>query len=433
MTRSLAFFDGDITKGWQRALAYAGDGGRVATMLDVADARIATLKSHKRWDRRGVWSSYVTTSSAEYVGVSKGGNRILIVAHGVGPLAQPTDYKRVYKKRGDDDRCPRGAISRKDFHALEAGKFGDVTIIDYDAIFDRYEYPFLEAVGADVLRNDPWFKARVGPRWEEFLDALVKADLEYAESSEAQGRVWETTSKKFPPIVGMEGPRNEASYGFREWAGRPRQTFEKVNQWLDEGMALANLLTLGQPTKTHFPEYRPRAVVSTQLDLHSHGDGTRFVAMPPGTTADFTTVDSNQILSKHWRDLIIPAEGKPSRLRHIMEFGDGWFAQTLKTGESMDTGVPEHPIKSMRKIGPGVFRTEIIGYYGFLRYGLHEVEAIAPPEANAYVVGDAQIVDNAKFHEVPVTFYHADIDYQHRLMTTDEIEADVNLLTKLVD
>lgn len=426
MTRSLAFFAADAPLAWLRAEAYAGPGGRVATMRDIADARIATLANERRTP---AWNSYVTTASAEYVGTSKQGTRILIVAHGVGPLAHAADYKKVYKKRGEDRASARGAISREKFLALESGKYGEVSIVDYNAIFDRYEYPFMESVGADLLRKDPWFKARIGPRWEEFLEAHVKADALFGES-QAKVRHMEKTAK-FPPLFEMGGPRNEASYGLREWNDNPRRTFEMVNDWLDAGMALAHLLAVGQVMKSHIPEYRPRPVLNTDLSVHSDGNGSRFVGMPEGTTADFTEVDGRSILAKHWRDLMVPAEGKPSRLRHLMEYGDGWFAQTLKTGESMDTGVPEHPVKSMREIGPGVFRTKIGGYHGFLRYGLSEVEAIAPPEANAYVVGDARIVDDYKYHEVPVTFYKAEIDHSRRLLTTDEIEADADLATKL--
>lgn len=432
MSRSLAFYSQDASQSWQRAYSYAGIGGRVATLPDIAAARVTALADHKQWSRRGIWRSYVTTTSAEYLGVSKGGNRILIVAHGVGPLSQPSDYDRVYQKRGKDRPSKRGAISREEFLALESGKYGDVAIVEYDPIFDRYEYPFTEAVGGDLLHNDPWFKARIGPRWEEFLEAHVKADAEYGKSGEAGVRPGERTAK-FPPIIEMEGPKNEASYGLREWNGYARRTFETVNEWLDDGMALAHLISVGQAMATHFPEYRPRAVLSTQLSTHSNGDGTRFVGMPQDTTADFTAVEAHNILRRHWRDLMIPVKGKPSRLRHLMEYGDGWFAQTLKKGECMDTGVPEHPVKSMREIGPGVFRTVIGGYYGFLKYGIHEVEAITPVGANAYVVGDARIVDDGKFHEVPVTFYNAEIDYTRRLMTDAEIEADAALVTRLAD
>ena len=81
----------------------------------------------------------------------------------------------------------------------------------------------------------------------------------------------------------------------------------------------------------------------------------------------------------------------------------------------------------------GRFETKIEGYYGFFRYDMKEVEAIAPPEANAFTLGKIGIMpdSNHGVHFAHVEFFKADIDLTKRLYTCAEIEADDALLVRL--
>ena len=80
---AMAFYhDEGLVPAWKHAAKFAGPDGRIGTMLDVVDARIASSVDDFPWN------TYFTTASAEYFGYSRGGKRILIVAHGVGKQAR---------------------------------------------------------------------------------------------------------------------------------------------------------------------------------------------------------------------------------------------------------------------------------------------------------------------------------------------------------
>lgn len=118
---------------------------------------------------------------------------------------------------------------------------------------------------------------------------------------------------------------------------------------------------------------------------------------------------------------LIPAIGEAAPMRKIMKHHDNkWYTTPLKKGDSMDHGIPEHPISKVKKLSKGRFTTTVGGYYGFLRYDIKEVEAIAPEGANAYVVEDCGLIDTTE-HWVNVVFYQADIDLTKRALSPDEI------------
>ncbi|MDD3487201.1 MAG: hypothetical protein PHF35_02365 [Candidatus Moranbacteria bacterium] len=158
-------------KVWEMARKFAGKGGRIATLPDIIQARLRTgLNS-------GAWSSYFTTTTTEYIGFSRGGNKIIIVAHNVGPLSTLEGILNAYtfwKREGDRDRATEGGmISQKDFLALESGNCGEVSVIDYDALSKLYggnsQIQYGKFLGADEAMNDPLLNARLGPRAKDYI------------------------------------------------------------------------------------------------------------------------------------------------------------------------------------------------------------------------------------------------------------------------
>ena len=64
----------------------------------------------------------------------------------------------------------------------------------------------------------------------------------------------------------------------------------------------------------------------------------------------------------------------------------------------------------------------------------NEVKRIAPPEANAYTVGDFEIEwkdGNPTHHVAPVTFYKIEVDTTQRLDRTGDIQHDFGLVMSL--
>src|SRR5690606_9287292 len=100
-------------------------------------------------------------------------------------------------------------------------------------------------------------------------------------------------------------------------------------------------------------------------------------------------VDVHERIQKNWRSLMRPTRLNipPSSFFALMKMGRDWFTQYPKKGERMDTYEPEFQVTSIKRVGRRTtFRTTIGGYHGFFKYGIKEVEAIAPPGANAYSV-----------------------------------------------
>lgn len=101
---AMAFYHQDgLPAAWKQAMKFAGKGGRLATMPDIIASRLETNPGEMPWE------TYFTTLTAEYLGFSKQGNRILIVAHGVGPMSTLEGVQKAYSwEYTDKERDRRG-------------------------------------------------------------------------------------------------------------------------------------------------------------------------------------------------------------------------------------------------------------------------------------------------------------------------------------
>lgn len=103
----------------------------------------------------------------------------------------------------------------------------------------------------------------------------------------------------------------------------------------------------------------------------------------------------------------------------------------------MDTGEAEYRVTSLESIGnPILFRTTIGGYHGFYKYGIQEVNVLAPPSANAYYfVSEPEIESadgDAKYHIATIQFCCVNIDNTQRLMRQDQLAHDFDLMMSLL-
>lgn len=121
--RAMGFFQsGDLAKAAAQALRFAGDGGRLGTMLDVVDARLATTLGSNAWER------YWSTSSWEFRGRSRGGVELLAVHHGGGPLGVPDAMAEAYARSTREDVGAR--IPQQLFWYFLDGKFGPIATVE---------------------------------------------------------------------------------------------------------------------------------------------------------------------------------------------------------------------------------------------------------------------------------------------------------------
>ena len=429
---AMAFYNPQgFVPAFKQAKAFAGKGGRVATLPDIIEARLASKPGDVPWE------SYFTSMSAEYVGLSKAGHPIAIVAHGIGPMATLDGVLATYEHEFRDKNRDRrgGRITQAEFLKLESGEYGEVDVISLESTWGWREYQFSgHAITSKEITEEPLWQARLGNRW-----------LEYARYHAAHASEWERKNSldyPRPCILAMDGANN-CSYNNREM----------FDHWMKEtpGTAIAHLLSIGQLMRSHHQYYKydyrmmeNRTSLASDVSAHEWWNGTRLLGIQPGSN-DLIVHPGlppyHELVKKHL-DKLWGANPKGERetsngFWHLLKIGKQNFTEYPKQGEQMDLGEPEFLVTAIKRVGtPQQFRTTIGGYHGFVKYGINEVRRLAPHGANAYTVGDFEIEStdgNPTHHVAPVTFYKVTADTSRRLVRMNHIYRDFELIMKLVD
>ena len=113
------------------------------------------------------------------------------------------------------------------------------------------------------------------------------------------------------------------------------------------------------------------------------------------------------------------------------------FTQYPKQGSCLDTCEPEYAIISQHEIGgPTLFRTTIAGYHGLFEYDIKSVQAIAPPDANAYHFISDPVIEwhdgDPTHHTAQVQFLHVAVDTSKRLMRANQLRQDFDKMMELL-
>lgn len=409
---AMAFYHGDgLVAAWKQASQFAGKGGHVATLPEVVQLRLNSAPGAIPWER------YFTTASAEYVGIGLDGRRLLIVAHGVGPMATLDGILKAYSHHfNDKTRNNRGGrINQQEFWDLEQGKYGPVSIVDLEAYIARYEYPFMEFLQYDDACTDTVLLARLGDKAKDYCAAHRDHAKQY--------HLERGHGKRDPYILQVEAASN-CHYLYYP---------------LEEGMAFAHLLSIGGLANVSHEHSRVPSL-ACDVGCHEWSNGVRLAGVRADSSLDsiHEGPDVQNLLHRNWRNLMQPIkEPKPIGFRALMRVGKEWFTHYPKQGACMDSYEPEFHVLSAEKVGgPVEFRTTIGGYHMFVKYGIKEVEAIAPPGANAYaMVGEPWIVKSKgdpSHHAFRVQFYHLELDNTQRLMRAKQLAGDYNLLMELM-
>lgn len=162
-TAAMAFtHPSDLATAAEKASRFAGPGGRMATIPDIVDARMASAPGSPAWELG------YTTSSAEYVGHSAGGVPLIVVAHGLGPLTDPEGSPEVFIQKATGGGEWR--MSPEAFRAMTDGFYGPVAIIELRSILRSRKFALMEMLTYDQTCDDPLVRARLGIRCQEFLD-----------------------------------------------------------------------------------------------------------------------------------------------------------------------------------------------------------------------------------------------------------------------
>lgn len=260
-------FHYDFISAWNQAGEFSGTGGRVATLPDIVGARLVAKPESFEW------KNYFTTSSAEYMGFSRGGNRILIVAHGIGPMSTLKGILKAYSYEIDDYKKSRerrgGRISIKEFRNLEDGKYGEVSVVDMEALLKRYEYPFLEYLTASQTLSEPLLKARFGPKAGDYIKCISL----FAQDYHRKNGVGEIAD---PYILQMRDAAN-CSYMFSKEG--------KINKIGDKS-AFAHLLSIGgladnYIASANYDKYPEYLCLISEVGCHEWSNNVRLVGIRP--------------------------------------------------------------------------------------------------------------------------------------------------------
>lgn len=446
---AMAFYHGDgLIPSYNYAKAFAGEGGRVATLPDIWDVRLARLKDRLEMEpgmmRPGApWDTYYTTTSAEYMGRSRGGNLIIIVAHGIGPMRDLDWMVKAYRHEfRDESRDIRGGrIDREEFLRLESGDYGEVGIVDLRSYLSRYRFPFISHISYEQALTDPLLHARMGARWSEYVSAQKAVSDQWHEANK-EGEAkrlarWRVTNPRPANIFDVS---DNSNFNYRSMFERP-QYLKAVTQ--DGKYAVGHLLsTGGVQTAQYTGNDADYTGVVSDIGLHSWYDGTRFVGIR--SDSDLSNIHSGPsnlraAICKHWKRIGVPAGHKDPLPRERGFYRlDGKSDFTVRQDDDskvLQASDPEFKVLDATEIGRGEFVTEIEGYHGFFRYCPKDVRKIAPPEANAFnFVSDPEIVwndGNPTHHKVSVVFFRANVDTTLRIPTEAEILRDFALTMKL--
>ena len=413
---SRSFFnDLGFAASWKTAQAFVGDNGRVATMKDIVFARAANDTDTE------VWNRYYTTTSAEYVGLSKKGVPLVVITHGSGPLFTPEDWEQAYAQREGFHPQNNGYIDIASFHELLDGKYGDVTVIDLSTYSSERNHKLCDYRTMDEALDDPWTIARMGG------DATLAAAY--------FKRVVDTGLSEHPQGVSDIVFNLGLGHGALSYAG-PDWKAIGIHENMPNGdgkLAAARLLSISQLTNTYGVGEDRKVALLTEIDHHGRTNGSRFVGIRDNAAAgikeggDFTDVAFNSP-----EKITVPhtGEGSPA-YEQLIEQSGKLFVQARKEGCVMDSGYPLHHLKSSSKVGD-VVRVNLGEPASpfFFKYDNADVLRHAPEGANAYLTVSKH--QDGRGQAVGVQFYQIEADYETRILGRDEVYADIDLLVKLV-
>lgn len=288
MVTAMAFYHRDgLVPAWRHAMRFAGNGGRIAILPDIISARTATELGSIAWEK------YMVTLTAEYIGRSRGGSKIVIVAQGIGPMSTLKGILKAYKLkrepiRGRIDTDESGRISRDEFLKLESGTFGPVEIIDLEAV-KKWEYRHMTLKEAT---DNPLVRARLGTQWEKYLEKHQKFAREF--------------SRKHNPEYINDPMFLQMAYGWEYIADHHYEHGELINISVNvpNYQAIAHLIMIEPPFFTHFREAPPGGCLCCNVGCHGKTSGVRLVAIKEGSgIPDIYSVGDTENILNGQKDL----------------------------------------------------------------------------------------------------------------------------------
>lgn len=386
------FWDRCLIKAYTLANGFYGKDGKVATMPDVVVAKAITD------ERSLLWTNYVTTTSGEFYGKSKGGIPIIVVAHGIDAILQDEEIMKRSTKNLREN--PMIQLTPEEFQRLKNEFYGPTEVIPHSTIVKMREHPASVLSYDQAMAEDPLLFARLGPKAADFLTRHRQITLR-----ESGNSLIVTNDHKY-------------SHNPRENAG--------------------GLITISQLNDCR--RGSGKSSISTDIDVSDLTHAARFIAM---SGKGYLGAVNNRLesilrdLEANWELLTTPTEGSQGKELYVLQTrGAKNFTEYREDDDIMDSGVPQFPVRCLKRVGePTTFTTQILGYHGFFKYHQADVRKICPEGANAYTVGEPTVIyegGNPVKHAVSIRFYSADVDTSRRILREEEIKGNIGLVQKLL-
>lgn len=423
-----------IEDSWRAASFFAGPGGHVATLPEIARMRSRLGKNSNMWNRA------YTSSSAEYYGLGGDGRPKLIVAHRVGPMSDYTGVMGAYVWRWGDKirRHHGGRIPASDFLRLEAGGYGKVKIVDPGFFAEASDYELIKlktvsapisvldiqdyldyclvagrgdvfdvALTAEEALHDPLLRMRLGKHGANYI--IKNNELARKSCKCSRPKVMTTSQSYNTSYVVLDLDE-------RVW--KPVST--------ESGWAFAHLLDLSHLSFSSSREYG--SGLFSHSYPHEYWYGARMVGIPEGALMKYGAteeLDPYDMIRSDWERFMRPVshEVDPITPYRVELLNGEWFTRYPKASPEeacMDSGDLQHHVRSVRLVGTGRFDVDEMF---FLRYPLSKVRGIMPDGANAYEIVRVGSKGGDGITPVTVQFYEADVDTSRSLPRADELES----------
>jgi hypothetical protein len=380
---------------------------KLATFHDLINLRI-----NQNHDDSFVWNRWLTPFATLYLG-RHNEKRLIVIAQHLGPLNNKERFLQWAESGKKDDGSNRKQygsaglpkISQQEFTDLIEGKFGEVSILDFDEYYTKYgtnvQNSFIHFADA---WDDPLLKLLFGAKCNDFLEKHLQISSDNAKKKGKQ-----------------EGAENKIlEIGIRDRYGWYLFSSNKIDFPDDEPIAL--FLTFGRLNSYGNHDLS----LGTEIRTHEDSGHANFVVLND-ENEDVLGIDYNY--EKHWQDCLVNNEEKIPDFFSLMNIGDKLFTQYPKEGARMDSGEPMFEITEYETVGESTFfKTEIYGS-PFLKYDIKEAMAIAPKGANAYII-DGEILGRETVN-IPVQFFKVQVNSQQRILRDLEVAGDLDLLLKI--
>ncbi|GHV28331.1 hypothetical protein FACS1894176_10840 [Bacteroidia bacterium] len=411
--KNLYVFNEDLLKAYKiaKALTKEGSGRRIATLEDIIALRAESPEESE------IWQKWFTSGSTIYIGTSAKGEKLIVIAHHLGPL---TTIKRVEKftksalKEGG--RTADGwkgcrKILQEEFDALIEEKYGKVDVFSHEQ-YEGAIYSLLRSghYPINLIRNNPLLKSLLGKSGEQFIEKHLEISRAYAKKGRKEkgaGEIILTVNLEDNHGLDILHTFNQEHFKKVEWPTQP----------------IAGFLCIGNPSHWGNKELS----ISTEIDWESGGRSAKFIILTGENSKGLQEIKANPLINLE-KCLVDNPAGEKADFFVLTKENGKYFVQVPKVGDRMDTGTPKYPILYIEKVGNETSFTTTDCRF-FLKYDINEVKAIAPEGANAYLITES--VYPGKVVQVPVQFYHIEIDTSKRILTPKELYSNFELLCEI--